>query len=232
MNEALRADQVTRQFRKGSKPLDVLCGVDLVVEQGELAIITGASGTGKSTLLHILGALDPPTSGEVHIQGTKVDFARDRAMSEIRNTSVGFVFQAHHLLPDFDALENVMLPARIRGESPSSVEDRAVRILTDLGLCDRFHHWPHELSGGEQQRVAVGRALINEPSILLLDEPTGNLDRETGEALMDLLRRTQRSRTLSAVMVTHNESLIRWAGKVYRLENGGVHPRDTLADRC
>jgi lipoprotein-releasing system ATP-binding protein len=185
----------------------------------------GASGTGKSTLLHLLGALDCPTRGEVIVDGERVDFRSDIEMSRIRNRKVGFVFQFHHLLPDFTALENVLMPAKIAGDGGNDAEERAEALLTGLCLCDRLEHRPSELSGGEQQRVAVARALINRPAILLMDEPTGNLDRESGEALMDLLLNFQKERRLSVVMVTHNEVLAARTQKVYRLEDGMLHPQ-------
>jgi lipoprotein-releasing system ATP-binding protein len=176
-------------------------------------------------LLHLLGALDCPTQGEVVIEGARVDFKSDIEMSRIRNRKIGFVFQFHHLLPDFTAIENVLMPAKIAGDGGDDAEERAAALLTGLSLCDRLEHRPSELSGGEQQRVAVARALINRPAILLMDEPTGNLDRESGEALMDLLLNFQKERRLSVVMVTHNEALAARTQRVYRLEDGMLRPQ-------
>jgi lipoprotein-releasing system ATP-binding protein len=220
MNEVLRAGKLCKDFIKGGRVLHVLRGIDFGLSRGEFAAVTGASGAGKSTLLHLLGALDAPTSGSISIDGKPIDFADDRMTSLVRNRMVGFVFQFHHLLPDFSALENTLLPALIAGTPRAKAEDRAREILTDLGLYDRLTHRPYELSGGEQQRVAIARGLVNEPELLLLDEPTGNLDRKTGEDLMSLLAEIRSRRKLSVVMVTHNESLAELAGKAYRLEDG------------
>lgn len=220
MSEVLRAEGLQKDFVKGGRVLHVLRGIDFALERGGFAAITGASGAGKSTLLHLLGALDSPTSGSVAIGGAPVDFANDRATSSVRNKMVGFVFQFHHLLPDFSALENTILPALIAGEPRPKVEERARQVLTDLGLYDRLTHRPYELSGGEQQRVAIARGLINEPDLLLMDEPTGNLDRKSGEELMGVLAEIRSRRKLSVVMVTHNEALAAAAMRAYRLEDG------------
>ncbi len=228
MSEVLVGRDLVKNYVKGSKPIHVLRGTSLVLHSGEFVSVMGASGTGKSTLLHLLGALDSPTSGEVEIEGEKVDFESDVEMSRIRNRKVGFVFQFHHLLPDFTALENVLIPAKIAGDDRNAADLRAQSLLTGLGLCDRLEHRPSELSGGEQQRVAVARALINQPAILLMDEPTGNLDRESGETLMDLLLDFQRAKNLSIVMVTHNEVLAARTQSVYRLEDGLLHPELTV----
>jgi len=220
MSEVLWAGELCKDFTKGTRVLHVLRGIDLLLEEGQFISITGASGAGKSTLLHLLGALDVPTSGSVRIAGRPVDFTDDVSTSATRNRRVGFVFQFHHLLPDFTALENTILPNLIAGDSRSQAEERARAILTDLGLYDRFDHRPFELSGGEQQRVAIARSLVNQPDVLLMDEPTGNLDRKSGEDLMAMLGEIRSRRTLSVVMVTHNESLAGYADAVYRLEDG------------
>lgn len=220
MSEVLRAAGLRKDFRKGGRVLHVLRGIDFSLERGAFVAVTGASGAGKSTLLHLLGGLDAPTSGTVSIAGKPVDFSNDRATSAVRNRLVGFVFQFHHLLPDFSALENTILPALIAGETRARAEDRARQLLTDLGLYDRLIHRPYELSGGEQQRVAIARGMINRPDILLLDEPTGNLDRKSGEDLMELLGEIRSRRELSVVMVTHNESLAACADRTCRLEDG------------
>jgi ABC-type lipoprotein export system ATPase subunit len=220
MSEVLVAEQLCKDFTKGSRSLHVLRGIDLRLEEGRFMTITGASGAGKSTLLQILGGLDVPTSGIVRLAGKEIDFSDDETTSRMRNRRVGFVFQFHHLLPDFTALENTTLPGMIAGENRIRVEERARGILTDLGLYDRFEHRPFELSGGEQQRVAIARALVNEPDVLLMDEPTGNLDRKSGEDLMGILNEIRSRRTLSVVMVTHNEALAEFGDSIHRLEDG------------
>lgn len=200
--------------------LRVLQGVMLQVRSGEAVAIVGASGTGKSTLLHLLGALDRPTSGEVRLAGIPVDRGSAVEISRIRNRFVGFVFQFHHLLREFTALENVMMPRLIRGSDPAEAEKAARELLSDVGLTDRLQHRPWQLSGGEQQRVAVARALVGEPVVLLADEPSGNLDARTSEDLHDLLFRIREERELSLVLVTHNRELARRADRTLHLRNG------------
>ena len=183
----LQARGVTKEFRDADRRLQVLRGIDLTLNRGEAVAIVGPSGSGKSTLLHILGGIDRPTSGTVSVEGTDFDTLRDRARARFRNRTIGFIFQFHHLLPDFSALENTLMPGLIAGDGVTALRESATDLLTALGLGERLTHRPAKLSGGEQQRVALARALINRPSLILADEPTGNLDEETGSAVIDLL---------------------------------------------
>jgi lipoprotein-releasing system ATP-binding protein len=217
----LEAVDLRKTFVLGDgSELHVLRGVMLQVQPGEAVAIVGASGTGKSTLLHLLGALDRPTSGEVRLSGTPVAGRSPLDLARTRNRFVGFVFQFHHLLREFTALENVMMPRLIRGSDGTDARSRASEILTSVGLEGRLHHKPWQLSGGEQQRVAVARALSNEPVVLLADEPSGNLDTRTSEGLHDLLFGLREERELSLVLVTHNEELAARADRILHLEEG------------
>jgi lipoprotein-releasing system ATP-binding protein len=204
--------------------LTVLDGVRLEVARGEMVAIVGASGAGKSTLLHLLGALDTPTRGEVRIDGRPVAGLDDASLSELRNRSIGFVFQFHHLLREFSALENVMMPLRVGGTAVDEARDRAITLLRHVGLEPRMHHRPAELSGGEQQRTAVARALAMSPAVLLADEPSGNLDHANSERLHDLLAGLARELAIAMVVVTHNRSLAARADRVLLLEDGGLRP--------
>ena len=200
--------------------LEVLRGLDLRVEPGEVVAIVGASGAGKSTLLQILGTLDVPNQGELHIDGTPVHGMSRSALSRFRNENLGFVFQSHRLLPEFNAVENVMMPAWISGQSTDKSAPRAEALLQELGLGHRLAHNPSELSGGEQQRVAVARALMNRPKVLLADEPSGNLDSENAEALHDLFFQLRDRSGQTIVLVTHNESLAARADRTLRMADG------------
>ena len=200
--------------------LEVLRGLDLKVESGEVVAIVGASGAGKSTLLQILGTLDVPNQGELHIDGTPVHGMSRSALSRFRNENLGFVFQSHRLLPEFNAVENVMMPAWISGQSTDQSTPRAEALLQELGLGHRLAHNPSELSGGEQQRVAVARALMNRPKVLLADEPSGNLDSENAEALHDLFFQLRDRSDQTIVLVTHNESLAVRADRTLRMADG------------
>jgi lipoprotein-releasing system ATP-binding protein len=200
--------------------ITVLDGVDLAVERGEMVAIIGASGAGKSTLLHLLGALDKPTTGEVLITGRALSGLDDDAVSALRNRTVGFVFQFHHLLREFTALENVMMPLRIGGTDEVEAHRRAVALLDRMGLSGRAHHRPAQLSGGEQQRTAVARALASDPAVLLADEPSGNLDHGNSERLHDLFAELTRELEIAMVVVTHNRSLASRADRVLQLEEG------------
>jgi lipoprotein-releasing system ATP-binding protein len=202
----------------------VLDGIDLDIRKGEMLAIVGASGVGKSTFLHILGALDRPTSGKV-VYGSMDVYSLDaNEISRFRNEHVGFVFQFHHLLPEFSAVENVMMPALIRRIDRAEATDMAAAILGEVGLGNRLHHRPGELSGGEQQRVAVARALILGPDVVLADEPTGNLDLHTGEAVHDLLFSINRQKDITFVIVTHNDKLAVRADRVLRMTEGRLVP--------
>ncbi len=204
--------------------VEVLRGIDLDIRQGELLALTGPSGAGKSTFLHVVGTLDAPTAGEVRFEGEDV-FARDEAaLARFRNETVGFVFQSHHLLPEFTALENAMMPALIRRVPRGEARRRAEEVLGLAGLAGRLEHKPGELSGGEQQRVALARALCLEPRLLLADEPTGNLDPQTAEGIHGLLADLNRRLGLTAVVVTHNERLAAALGRRVRLDGGRLAP--------
>jgi lipoprotein-releasing system ATP-binding protein len=202
--------------------LEVLKDITLTIYAGEIVAVVGPSGVGKSTLLHILGALDRPTAGEVEIDGALISHFDDRTLAQFRNRTVGFVFQFHHLLPEFTALENVLMPALIARRNGRDAMARARQLLCDVGLEARASHRPGELSGGEQQRVAVARALMNEPRIVLADEPSGNLDRRSSESLHQLLWELSRRDTRAFIIVTHNLELAQTADRVIELFDGRV----------
>jgi len=186
--------------------------------------VVGASGAGKSTLLHLLGALDRPTGGRIEVDGVDLFLRSDRELADYRNREVGFVFQFHHLLSEFSALENVMMPGLIRRMNRKEVATRAEQLLIEMGLADRQHHRPGALSGGEQQRVAIARALLPGPRLILADEPTGNLDRQTGDVVFQMLREVNRQRETTVVMVTHNEALAAAADRTVRIADGRIEP--------
>jgi lipoprotein-releasing system ATP-binding protein len=216
------AEGIVKGYRTAAGYVPVLRGLDLVVGKGEMLAITGASGVGKSTLLHVLGTLDRPEAGALSIDGQSVLVLPEARLRELRNRTLGFVFQFHHLLPEFTALENVMMPLFIARRPESEARTRAGALLEELGLRHRGHHRPGELSGGEQQRVAVARALVASPVALLADEPTGNLDRETGDRLHELLRRLNREKGITVLVVTHNERLAAACDRTLRLEAGSL----------
>ena len=217
----LEATGVVKVFHGGDGgEVRVLEGVDLTVARGEMVAIIGASGAGKSTLLHVLGALERPTAGEVRLNGERVADLDDESLAALRNRSVGFVFQFHHLLKEFSAVENVMMPLRIAGRSTAEARDRATALLVRVGLEHRLNHRPAEMSGGEQQRTAVARALAMQPPLLLADEPSGNLDHHNAESLHVLFEELARELALGLVVVTHNRSLAARAGRVLLLEDG------------
>jgi len=192
----------------------------LEVFSGEMVGVVGASGVGKSTLLHILGTLDRPDKGKVNLNSTDIFSLDDRQLASFRNKTIGFVFQFHHLLPEFTALENVMMPQLIAGEKEEKIKDKARNILNELGLLPRADHRPGELSGGEQQRVAVARALINDPLVVIADEPSGNLDKKNKEELHELLSDLNKNKNQTFIIATHNEELAKKANRVYRLKDG------------
>jgi lipoprotein-releasing system ATP-binding protein len=206
------------------RTLTILDGLDFAVGEGEAVAVTGASGAGKSTLLHLLGALDRPTDGEILVGGRPVAGLSDEELADVRNRRIGFVFQFHHLLREFTAIENVMMPALIGGSSLAEAHGRARSLLADVGLGERMTHKPRQLSGGEQQRVAVARALVNDPVVLLADEPSGNLDTETSRLLHDLLFELRERKSLSLVIVTHNPDLARRADRQLVMTGGRLQP--------
>jgi lipoprotein-releasing system ATP-binding protein len=205
--QILAAADIHREFRTAEGVLSVLKGINLQVRRNEMLAVTGASGVGKSTLLHILGGLDRPTSGEVRLDEVEISRLSEQELARLRNQKVGFVFQSHYLLDDFSALENVMIPILLAGKSHTEARRRAELHLADVGLTDRQSHRPKQLSGGEQQRVAVARALANEPGIVLADEPSGNLDTATGRMLHELLFRLNKQNGTTFVIATHNREL-------------------------
>lgn len=216
----LRATQLSKQYGEGEHAIRVLENLDLALRPAERTAIIGESGVGKSTLLHILGTLDRPTSGHIVLNGQDLSGLPELELAALRNREIGFVFQLHHLLPDFSALENVMMPGLIAGLSQTAARSRAAEILEGVGLTARLSHRPGELSGGEQQRVAVARALVLSPRLVLADEPTGNLDPETGESVLRLLLTLNQAMGVAMVIVTHSEKLAATMDRTLRLGNG------------
>ena len=216
----IEASGLVKEFRDGPRTVRVLRGVDVVVAAGETIAIVGESGVGKSTLLHILGGLERPTSGKVRIGDSDIAGLSDRDMARFRSREVGFVFQFHHLLPDFTALENVMMPCLIAGDAPAVASEKARATLDRVGLADRLTHRPGELSGGEQQRVAVARAVVHRPAVVLADEPTGNLDPATGDEVEHLLIDLNREAGITCVVVTHSDRLAAAMDRKLRLADG------------
>lgn len=226
----LDATGISKSYLGGDgSHLQILSGVSLAVDAGDSVAIIGQSGAGKSTLLHIVGGLDRPTSGEVLLGGQALSDRSDAELARLRNERVGFVFQFHHLLREFTALENVMMPQLIAGASPVAASKRARLLLEEVGLAARLTHRPNQLSGGEQQRVAVARALANQPVLLLADEPTGNLDPSTSDRLHDILFAVSREHASAMVLVTHNLELAARAGRTLRVEDGHLVPANGAA---
>ncbi len=216
----LRAEKLAKVYQSGGSDLVIFSGLDLEVRTGEKLALTGESGTGKSTLLHLLGGLDRATSGKIYYKSRDISALADADLAVYRNQNIGFVWQVHYLLPEFTALENVMMPLLIRGESKVRAASKSLARLDDVGLSSRATHRAGELSGGEQQRVVLARALVGEPSLLLADEPTGNLDEKTGEKIFDLLDTLHQKYRLTSVFVTHNPSLAARCDRVLKLESG------------
>lgn len=228
----VRAEGLRKSFRSGSSELQVLNGIDLAVARGELIAVIGPSGSGKSTLLHLLGALDTPTSGAIYFDGKALAALSEAERAHYRNRSVGFVWQRHHLLPDFTAAENVAMPLLVNGTPVAEAQSAARHWLSEVGLADRAGHRGGELSGGEQQRVALARALVTGPRLLLADEPTGDLDEQNAEAVFELMQRLHSVHGLTSVMATHNLSLARRCHRVLALEHGVLEPSGLPAGRA
>lgn len=224
----LEVSDVSKSYFLNGKRIDVLRNVNVAIGQGELVSLIGASGSGKSTFLHVIGTLDMPATGKMLFKGRSVFEMNDGEVAEFRNRSIGFVFQSHYLLPEFTAVENVAMPALILREDKKPTLKRAHELLERVGLGERAHHRPGELSGGESQRVALARALVLKPDLLLADEPTGNLDPSTGEGIHALLREVNKDLGITAVVVTHNETLARSMPRRLRLKDGAVVDADAV----
>lgn len=224
MTELLKVEDVSKSYHDGERELKVLRGANLTVGRGEAVAVVGMSGSGKSTLLHLLGGLDVPDKGRILFEGQPLNTHSPAKLDSFRNRSIGYVFQFHHLLPEFTALENVILPALIAGRARAEVEKEARETLSRLGLTDRVKHRPSKLSGGEQQRVALARALINRPALLLADEPTGNLDVHTGQSVIDLMWEMTVKQDRGLVIVTHEPTIAAKADRIMHLFEGKLHP--------
>jgi lipoprotein-releasing system ATP-binding protein len=220
MSDILKVQKLCKGYRSGAERIQVLLDLSFDLAEGEMMAVMGVSGSGKSTLLHLLGGMDRPDQGSIIIQGTEITALDQVKLSGFRNHTIGFVFQFHHLLPEFTALENVMMPLLLRGEQPDSARKRARATLVDVRMEERLDHRPGELSGGEQQRVAISRALVGQPKLLLADEPTGDLDPHTGMAIGELLRNLHARHGLTSIVVTHNEKLAGMCTRICHLEDG------------
>ncbi len=219
----LTAQNIVKHYKEGPAPVQVLTGTDFQMNPGELVGIFGASGSGKSTLLHILGGLDYADQGDVHFEGQNLENMSEASLANFRNKSIGFVFQFYYLLPEFSALENVMLPCLIANHSYNSAQEKAGQALKEFDMDHRFKHRPNELSGGEKQRVALARALVMNPKLILADEPTGNLDRETGQKVLDYLLRLNKEKGMSMIIVSHNAELLKQVPRTMMLQDGKLH---------
>ena len=220
MEKILELKNIHKNFRLGENDIEVLDGIEISIQQGETFAIVGPSGSGKTTLLQIIGLLDSPTRGELYVRGESSEDLNDKSKSQLRNEFFGFIYQFHHLLNEFTALENTMMPLLIRNQTTKEARAKAQDLLIRIGLEHRINHKPHELSGGECQRVAVARALVTSPSLILADEPTGNLDPETADRVFDSFLDLNRSLNTSLIMVTHNQELAKRMDKVYELNFG------------
>ncbi|TBR42230.1 ATP-binding cassette domain-containing protein [Marinomonas agarivorans] len=219
----LECRDLTKHYNDGKHSVAVFESIQFFLRKGEIAAIVGASGSGKTTLLNMLAGLDLPTSGDVFLHDASWSSMKDTVRSKTRNSSLGFVYQFHHLLPEFSALENVMMPMLIANKSRKSAEQKAKDLLTKVGLSERYNHRPGQLSGGERQRVAIARALINDPLLVLMDEPTGNLDETTATEIKQLVKTLANELNMAFLIVTHDESMFDWVNSVYRLKLGKLH---------
>jgi ABC-type lipoprotein export system ATPase subunit len=226
----LTARNLRKEYTMGRRSVQVLCGVSLEVQRGEFVALRGSSGAGKSTLLHLIGGLDKPDAGEMTVIGEDLMRLSPARLARFRIEKIGFIFQAYHLLPEFDALENVCIPGRIARHNAATVQKRARELLDRVGLIARLDHRPYELSGGEQQRVAIARALINEPEIIIADEPTGNLDSHTGQDILDLLCEIRTERKTTLLIATHDSKVAERAPRVVQLVDGQIAPPDSLSN--
>lgn len=220
MNNVISCQNLSKRFKEGKLDVEVLKGVTLDINAGEKIAIVGSSGSGKSTLLHILGGLDLPSEGSVQILGKDIAKLSDTQRGDLRNKSLGFIYQFHHLLPEFTALENVAMPLLIRGMVVKEASDRAAKILSKVGLAKRLNHKPGQLSGGERQRAAIARALVTEPNAVLADEPTGNLDQKTAAHIFELMQELNQEMQTAFIIVTHDMQLAQKMDKIYTLVNG------------
>ena len=230
MSELLRLENVSRRYKEGEGQLEIFRDLNMVLQAGEVVALVGQSGAGKSSLLHMAGLLEAPSAGEIYVDGQAVSRLSDQERTRIRRDMIGFVYQAHHLLPEFDALENVVMPQMIAGKSRGEAGVEAKRILTALGLGARLTHRPAQLSGGEQQRVAIARALANKPKILLADEPTGNLDPKTAGGVFDSLIAITRAQGVGALIATHNFALAARMDRALLLDEGRLVPGTHLVE--
>lgn len=231
VSNILQVKELTREFKSGTRNLTVVNHINFEIEEGSVSAIVGPSGSGKTTLLGLCAGLDQPTSGDVILQGIKLSDLNEDERARVRNEHVGFVFQTFQLVPTLTAIENVMVPLELRGESTKDVRARAMELLTEVGLGDRTHHYPTQLSGGEQQRVAIARAFINQPKILFADEPTGNLDTETGEHIEELIFDLNKSQQTTLVLVTHDLELAQKCDRIIRIKNGKIDS-DELVEKA
>jgi lipoprotein-releasing system ATP-binding protein len=220
MKTIIKVEKLCKSYMSGGKPLNVLDNIDLSIQQGDFISLMGASGSGKSTLLNIIGTMDTPNAGDIWIAGQQVTHMPENQLAMFRLKHIGFIFQFHYLLPEFSIEENVAMPLMIRGQNRLKAIENAREMLDYLGMTERMHHFPAEISGGEKQRAVIGRALINKPDILLADEPTGNLDKETGTKVLDLFKKIQKDMNQTFFLVTHNDQIAKIAEINYHLDNG------------
>lgn len=220
----LECRELSKQYQDGKQVVDVFRSIDLILNKGEACAIVGSSGSGKTTLLNLLAGLDLATTGDVSLAGVSWSSMKDSKRAKMRNKEMGFVYQFHHLLPEFTALENVLMPMWIAGMDKKEAKQRGEELLTQVGLKDRFNHKPSQLSGGERQRVAIARALANRPACVLMDEPTGNLDETTSLEIQNLINALKTTYDMAFLVVTHDEKMLSWMDCAYRLSQGALHP--------